>query len=333
MPRLRNVSAAEPGFTRRRAGRGFVYLDSRGVQLGVAEVARIRSLVIPPAWKDVWICRHPNGHIQAVGTDAKGRRQYLYHPYWRVRRDALKHDHVLEVASRLPAARLRVREVLATPAVGLEHATATAFRLLDLGYFRIGSDTYASANGSYGLTTLRREHVRRRGAVLVFEFRAKSGVEQLIEIRDAVTIAAVEPMRRRRGGGEELLAYKEERIWRDLTAAHVNDYLKQLIGEDVSAKDFRTWHGTVHAAVALAQRPATTVTARKRTVAAAMREVATHLGNTPTVARASYVDDRVIERYYEGRDISAALRRAERKRDESARQQVVERALLTLLRS
>jgi DNA topoisomerase IB len=332
MVRLRKVSASDVGWTRRRTGRGFTYLDSAGNRLPPQDIARIKSLVIPPAWTDVWICRYPQGHIQAVGTDAKGRRQYLYHPQWRIQRDLLKHDHVLDVARRLPPAREEVSTILGSGRRDLDFAVATAFRLLDLGYFRIGSDTYASTNGSYGLTTLRRDHVRRRGRVLVFEFTAKSGVEQSVVIDDPAVIEAVEVMRRRRGGGVELLAYKEGRSWRDLTATHVNDRLRQLLACEVSAKDFRTWHGTVHAAVALAVRPADTRTARKRAVAAAMRDVAAHLGNTPTVARASYVDERVIERYNSGQTIAAAVRRADKQPLPLQRQAVIERAVLRLLR-
>ena len=333
MVRLRRVSVNDVGWTRRRSGRGFSYLDHAGNRLSAEDMARIKSLVIPPAWTDVWICPHPRGHIQAVGTDAKGRRQYLYHPQWRIQRDQLKHDHVLEVARRLPPAREQVSSILASGRRDLDFAVATAFRLLDLGYFRIGSDTYTATNGSYGLTTLRRDHVRRRGSELIFSFTAKSGVEQSVRIDDPEVIEAVEVMRRRRGGGLELLAYKEGRSWHDLTATHVNDRLRQLLACEVSAKDFRTWHGTVHAAFALARRPAESRTSRKRAIAAAMREVAEHLGNTPTVARASYVDERVIERYQSGLTIAPAVRRADREPLPLVRQAVLERAVLRLLRS
>jgi DNA topoisomerase-1 len=330
--RLRTVSVSDVGWTRRRAGRGFTYLDAAGRRLPPEQVARIKQLAIPPAWTDVWICPHERGHVQAVGTDAKGRRQYLYHPQWRIQRDLLKHDHVLEVAGRLPPARTEVASVLRSGSPDLDFAVATAFRLLDLGYFRIGSDTYASTNGSYGLTTLQRQHVRRQGESLVFCFTAKSGVEQCVVIDDPAVVEAVEVMRRRRGGGV-LLGYRDGRRWRELTAAQVNDSLRDLLGCEVSAKDFRTWHGTVHAAVALAARPAESRTARKRAIAAAMREVAEHLGNTPTVARASYVDERVIERYQSGQTIAAAVRRAEREATADARQARLERAVLRLLRS
>lgn len=331
--RLRTVSPSGKGFTRRRSGKGFVYLDGDGARLTADHVARIKALVIPPAWNNLWISNHPNGHIQAVGTDARGRRQYLYHPEWRVKRDLAKHDRVLAVARRLPAARERVADDLASEGMPLERALATAFRLLDLGYFRIGSDSYASENGSYGLTTLERRHVHRRGDRLAFEFVAKSGVNQHIEIDDQPVLRSVETMRRRGGRDDILLAYKAKRTWSRIAASDVNAYLKDLLGDEMSAKDFRTWHGTVHAAAALAVRPpAPSVTARKKAIAAAMREVADHLGNTPTVARASYVDGRVIDLYEDGRTISAALARIQKWPPEHPQRQTsLERAVLRLL--
>jgi DNA topoisomerase-1 len=327
------VSPASRGFTRRRSGKGFVYLDGEGARLPPEQAARIKALVIPPAWTDLWICSYPNGHLQAVGTDARGRRQYLYHPGWRAKRDEAKHDRVLKVARQLPVARARVADDLDAEGMPLERALATAFRLLDLGYFRIGSDTYASENGSYGLTTLERRHVHRSGNRLSFEFAAKSGVSQHIEIRDPQVLRSVETMRRRRGEDEILLAYKGKRAWSRIGPADVNAYLKDLLGDEMSAKDFRTWHGTVHAASALAAQPvAVTAVARRKAVAAAMREVADHLGNTPAVARASYVDGRVIDLYEDGRTISAALARIEKwPPDHPERQTRLERAVLRLL--
>jgi DNA topoisomerase-1 len=331
--RLRTVTPSERGWRRRRSGAGFVYLDAIGQRLPSEEVARIRSLAIPPAWQDVWICAYPNGHIQAVGTDARGRRQYLYHPEWRIKRDRAKHDRVLAVAQRLPAARLQVAESLALQGMPIDRALATAFRLLDLGYFRIGSDTYTSENGSYGLTTLERRHVTRVRGRLLFEFVAKSGVIQQIEIADPAVLASVEMMRRRRGADEILLAYKRSRSWSRISAPEVNEYLKDLLGDEMTAKDFRTWHGTVHAAVALARlEGATTEPARKRAIATAMKDVASHLGNTPTVARASYVDGRIIDLYSDGRTIARALTRIDRLPDGDPRRQAsLERAVLRLL--
>jgi DNA topoisomerase-1 len=330
--RLRTVSPADVGWTRRRSGRGFVYLDENGAFLSTDDVARIKALVIPPAWTDVWISRYPNGHIQAVGTDARGRRQYVYHEQWRVKRDLAKHERVLAMARRLPRARRQVTEALDVEGMPLDRALATAFRLLDLGYFRIGSDTYATENGSYGLTTLERRHVTRVGRRLRFEFEAKSGVVAQIEIVDPVVLASVETMRRRRNRDEVLLAYRQRGRWSRLAATDVNDYLKDLLGVETSAKDFRTWHGTVHAAVALARQSAGSERARRRAIAEAMREVAEHLGNTPIVARGSYVDARVIDLFGDGRTIASAVDRADTLRpNDPRRQQIIERAVLRLL--
>ena len=324
------VSSSSPGWTRRRSGRGFAYLDQHGERLPASDVARIKSLVIPPAWRDVWICPHPNGHLQAVGTDDAGRRQYLYHPHWRVRRDEEKFLRVARAARALPKARAVLEEHLGTDGMSLERASAAAVRLLDLGYFRIGSDTYAE-NGSFGLTTLERRHVRRRGDVLVFTFVGKSGVEHRIEIDDPLSVAAVETMRRRRGGSERLLAYQETRRWLDLAATHVNDYLRASTGEELTAKDFRTWHATVLAAAALAasDEPGDTERSRKRAIRAAMVEVSAYLGNTPAMARSSYVDPRVIDLYEDGVTIETAVRRSYP--DPAARQAGLERAVLRLL--
>lgn len=330
--RLRQTSPEQPGWRRRRAGRGFVYLDSDGRRLEGEAAQRCRELVIPPAWQDVWICPYPNGHLQAVGTDSKGRRQYLYHPEWRRQRDLEKFEHVRHFATELPRARRDVAENLHLDGMPPERALATAFRLLDRGYFRIGSDTYTTENGSHGLTTLLRSQVRRTGDRLLFSFPAKSASERLVEVTDQTTIDAVNAMRRRRQGPEELLAFRQRRGWHHLDATMVNEYLKELLDEEVSAKDFRTWHGTVRAAVALARRPASSKTAKRRAVAAAMREVAEHLGNTATVARSAYVDPVVVDQYLDGRTIASALDRAERRRNRDRRAEDIERAVRRLLR-
>ncbi len=331
MPRLRRTSPEDPGWTRRRAGSGFTYLDVDGARLGPEEVERCKALVIPPAWQDVWICEHVNGHLQAVGTDDAGRRQYLYHPAWREQRDSLKHERVLGFGKALSRAREQILVDLGTSGMLLDRACATAARLLDLGYFRIGNDVYADSNGSFGLTTLQRHHVRKQGGTLVFDFEGKSGVEHRIEIDDPHALEALEMMRRRRGG-EQLLAYKDGRSWRDLHSTHVNDYLRRTTGEEHTAKDFRTWHATVIAAAALAQseEPGDTKASRKRAVAAAMREVADFLGNTPTLARSSYVDPRVIDLYEEGVTIAGTARRRYDTVDQ--RQAALERAVLRLLK-
>jgi DNA topoisomerase I len=332
VPRLRRTSPSDPGWTRRRAGRGFVYLDERGERLGPEEAQRVRDLVIPPAWTDVWICPYPNGHLQAVGTDDAGRRQYLYHPAWRQARDSEKFVRVLELGKALSRARERVAADLGTPGMPRERGCAVAVRLLDLGYFRIGNDVYADENNSFGLTTLERRHARRQGGTLVFEFEGKSGVEHHVVVDDGPTIEALEVMRRRRGGSQRLLAYKFGRSWRDIDAGLVNQYIRETTGMDATAKDFRTWHATVLAAAALAatDEPGESRASQKRAVSGAMREVAEYLGNTPTLARSSYVDPRVIDAYEEGRTIEKAVRRRYRGADE--RQAALERAVLRLVR-
>ena len=330
MARLRSVSPGSRGCTRRRSGKGFVYLDADGARLPAEEVERIRSLAIPPAWENVWICPHPRGHIQAVGTDTAGRRQYLYHPDWRVKRDQMKFDRVLAAASHLPAARRRVLADLALADMPRERAAATAVRLLDHGYFRIGSDAYTDANGSFGLTTLERQHVRRRGDVIVFTFVGKSGIEHRIEIDDELAMAAIDRLRKRKSASRRLLAYQQQRRWSDLDAATVNAYLAELLGGEMTAKDFRTWHATVLAALALAttDEKGDTKASRRRAIKAAVEEVAGYLGNTPTIAKSSYIDPRVLDLYESGTTIAVD---PSRYRSPERRQAAVEKAVLTLL--
>ena len=341
MARLRRTSPDQPGWTRRRAGKGFTYLDENGSRLTGEDAQRCKDLVIPPAWEGVWITPYPNGHLQAVGTDEAGRRQYLYHPDWRARRDGEKFVRILDFGKALSRARERVLTDLGAEGMELERACAVAVRLLDLGCFRIGNDVYTDTHGSFGLTTLERRHVRRRqvgrrhaskGAhVLEFDFVGKSGIEHHVEIDDPATVAALDVMRRRRGG-ERLLAWKAGKTWRDLDPGDVNDYIREATGMEATAKDFRTWHATVLAAAALAEtdEPGESKASRKRAVSSAMKEVAEFLGNTPTLARSSYVDPRVIDAYEEGRTIATATRRKHDTADE--RQAALERAVLRLLR-
>ncbi len=337
MPRLRTVSPNSPGWTRRRAGKGFIYLDEDGNRLDGDAALRCKQLVIPPAWSEVWVCPVENGHIQAVGTDDAGRRQYIYHHKWRELRDKSKHDRVLTVAARLPKARRIVARDLSLEGMPRERALAAAFRLLDLGFFRIGGETYAEQNGSYGLATIEKQHVRIEDGSVVFDYVAKSGKERLIALADQPVRDAIEVLRRRRGGGPELLAYLDGRRWRDVSSADINAYVKEVVGDDVSAKDFRTWHGTVLAAVALAGDNDTSASkaARKRAVAKAMREVAEYLGNTPTVARTSYVDPRVIDLFEDGITISPALRvvRTNVSLGDGATHGRIEQAVLDLLQT
>ncbi|GAA1429563.1 DNA topoisomerase IB [Microlunatus lacustris] len=334
MPRLRTVSPRDPGWTRRRAGKGFIYLDQDGHRLSATDAERCKLLVIPPAWQQVWICPVPNGHIQAVGTDDAGRRQYLYHEQWRRKRDQSKHDRVLEVAAKLPLARRRVARHLRLPGMPYERALGTAFRLLDLGFFRIGGEAYAESNQSYGLATIQKEHVSLEGRSVVFDYIAKSGKERYIALGDDLVRASVQLLLDRDEGGPELLAYQtEDGEWKDVGTTDINSYVKQVVGGEVSAKDFRTWHGTVIAAVALARAndTAKTASARKRAVSAAMKEVSLYLGNTPTVARASYVDPRLVDLFHDGATITPSLVGKDADLSDGATHGKVEKAVLALL--
>ncbi len=331
MVRLRRSSPDQRGWTRRRAGKGFVYLDDSGKRLPAEDAQRAKDLVIPPAWKDVWICPWPNGHLQAVGTDDAGRRQYLYHPDWRTRRDGEKFQKMLTFGKALSKAREQVLVDLGAEGMSRDRACAVAVRLLDLGYFRIGNEEYAEENNSFGLTTLERRHVRREGKALVFDFVGKSGIEHRIAIDDVGAVEALEVMRRRRGGEDRLLAWKDGKRWRPVDSDMVNEYVGRTTGIGATAKDFRTWHATVIAAAALAEAgvPATK-TASKRAVVATMKEVAEYLGNTPALARSAYVDPRVVDAFEEGKTIESAVKRRYKTAD--ARQASLERAVLRLLK-
>ncbi len=332
MPRLRRTSPDQPGWRRRRAGSGFTFVDESGKALSAADRQRCKDLVIPPAWQDVWITPHANGHLQAVGTDEAGRRQYLYHPDWRTSRDAAKFARIIDFGKAMSRVRERVLTDLGSEGMSLERACAVAVRLLDLGYFRIGNDVYTDTNGSFGLTTMRKEHVSKRGGILTFCFVGKSGIEHSISIDDEPVIEVLDVMRRRRGGGDELLAWKDGSHWRDLDSGHVNTYVREVTGMEATAKDFRTWHATVLGALALAEteEPGETKASRKRAVAGAMKEVAEFLGNTPALARSAYVDPRVVDAYESGRTIVGTARRSFKTTDE--RQAALERATLKLLR-
>jgi DNA topoisomerase IB len=297
---VREIDCNGPGMRRRGAGKGFSYLDEDGERITDADVIdRIRSLAIPPAWDDVWICSDPNGHIQATGVDAKGRRQYRYHDEWRAARDREKHDRILRFAKRLPILREQVAADIALPGMPRERVLACAVRLLELGFFRVGGEAYAEENDTYGLATLRKEHVRVRADALEFDYEAKSGQQRFCQVVDPEVRAAVVTLRRRRSPKDaELLAYKEGREWIDLRSEDINDYIQSHIGDDFTAKDFRTWVGTVLAAAGLAEHEApASETEAKRAVAGVVKDVAEHLGNTPAVARSAYIDPRVVERF------------------------------------
>src|SRR4051794_27225420 len=334
--RLRKADTGGPGIMRRRAGRGFFYVDAEGERVTDDDVlARIHDLVIPPAWQEVWICPYPGGHIQATGIDQKGRKQYLYHRKWRERRDQEKFDEMLRFARSLPTLRERVEADLGDrdeDDVGRERVLAAAVRLLDRGFFRIGSEDYAVENDTYGLATMRKDHVTLRNGFIVFDYAAKHGKRRMESIIDPEVAAVVGRLKRRRGGIDELLAYREGRRWRDVKSADINAYIKEITGEDFSAKDFRTWGATVLAAVGLAVSPARdTKTARKRAVARAIKEVAHHIGNTPAVARASYIDPRVIDRYMDGLSIAPVLEELAADPQDTAIQGDVEAAVLDLI--
>jgi len=308
--RLRRADCSGPGITRRGRGKGFEYLDEDGNRIAEEEVlARIRELAIPPAWRDVWICPYPMGHLQATGMDAAGRKQYLYHPRWRERRDQQKFDEMIDFARSLPRMRVRVEADLAGSELTRERVLACATRLLDVGFFRVGGEDYAAENESYGLATMKKSHVTVAEGAISFDYRAKSGQRRVQSLVDDDIHDIVRALKRRRGGGDELLAYKDGARWRDVKSADINEYVKEATGGDFSAKDFRTWNATVLAAVGLAVSggAASTKTSRKRAVNRAIKEVARYLGNTPAVCRASYIDPRVFDRYAAGYTIGGAL--------------------------
>lgn len=329
--RLRRVNSRTRGWTRRRAGSGWSYLGEDGATLTGEDRARVESLAIPPAWTDVWICPWPNGHLQATGVDEAGRTQYLYHPDWVRQRNLAKFDRVTEIAASLPKLREVVLEHVALTDSSRDHAAALAVRLLDSGAFRVGNDVYAK-QGSFGLTTLERRHVRAKGDTLVVRFVGKSGVDHEVVLDDAEVVAALNRMRRRRGGGPRLLEYRLAAAVSALDSADVNAYLREQTELDISAKDLRTWAATVLAAelLALSDEPGDTKASRTRAVRDVMTEVALALGNTPAVARASYVDPRLVSLYESGsvisRELFADLADADRRA-------AVEEATLRLLRS
>ncbi len=300
-----------PGIRRRRSGRGFRYFTPDGKPLAdQAALARIKALVIPPAWEDVWICPADDGHIQALGTDVAGRRQYRYHDHWREERDAAKFDRVLEFGRALPRVRKMAEQHLRDGHdLGRDRVLAAAVRLIDLGFFRSGGDEYASDHGTYGLATLLRKHVTCSNGELIFKYVGKSSKEHLQTLDDELVYPLVRSLRRRRTGScEDLFVFRSGPRWHNVTAGDINDYLRDVSGGDFTAKDFRTWHATVLAAVGLSvSLGAETDTARKRAVSRVVHEVADYLGNTPAVCRASYIDPRIITRYEEGVTIASML--------------------------
>lgn len=330
---LRYVSDEQPGILRRRAGKGFSYrLPGGGPVRDAAALRRIRALAIPPAWTQVWICPRAEGHIQATGRDAKGRKQYRYHPHWRAVRDAVKYDHMLDFARALPAIRARVEADMRRPGLPREAVLAAVVHLLDTTLIRVGNDDYAKQNRSYGLTTLQNRHVAVEGAELRFTFKGKSGRSWELGLRDRRVARIVRACQEL--PGQELFAYRDaEGVLRDVTSADVNQYLREIAGRAVTAKDFRTWAGTVLAAIALrAFEAVDRQAAAKRNLRAAIERVAARLGNTPTICRQCYVHPAVLDSYLEG---SLALEAEEEARaalqGELDRLQPEEAAVLALL--
>jgi DNA topoisomerase IB len=335
--RLRRSDPSGPGYSRRRCGKGFMYLDERGERITDPEViARITSLVIPPAWRDVWITPDPFGHIQATGSDQAGRKQYLYHPRWRARRDQEKFDDMIAFARALPALRAVVEHDIALGDLSREQVLACAARLLDRGFFRIGSEVYTVTNETYGLATMLKSHVTCSGEVIRFDYIAKEHKRRVQAIIDPEVAVIVSTLKRRRSGGEELLAFKNgDGRWRDVRSPDINAYLKAATNLDISAKDFRTWGATVLAAVGLAVIEPSELgkTGQKRAITRAVREVAFYLGNTPAVARNSYIDPRIFDRFRDGETIRRKLELVGIEPDATAIQGPVEEAVLELLES
>jgi DNA topoisomerase-1 len=317
MSRLRRIDCGAPGITRRRRGTGFEYRDEGGERIEDPEtLERIRSLAIPPAWEDVWICSDPFGHIQATGLDARSRKQYRYHDHWRARRDREKFDSMVDFARSLPKLRERVERDLRRRKLSRERVLACAVRLLDRGFFRIGSEDYAEENETYGIATMRKRHVTVVDETVTFDYEGKGGKRRVQVVGDRAIAGLVRTLRNRRGGGYELLAYRNGGEWQDLRSTDINDYIKQAIGGEHSAKDFRTWNATVLAAVVLAasarQRDLTTRGGRARAKRDAVNEVARFLGNTPAVCRASYIDPRVFDRFDGGVTVGGVFDRLPR---------------------
>ena len=335
MVRLARVNCSGPGIARVRTAEGFAYVDAGGQPVvDPVVLQRILALVLPPAWEPVWICAVANGHVQATGVDAKGRRQYRYHDAWRLQRDLAKHDRVLDFADRLPAARVRLRSDLTSAGLTRSRVLACAVRLLDLGFFRIGGEQYASENQSYGLATLHKEHVRvTSDGELEFEYVGKSGKLWQRSLAEPEVCQVVAALKRRRSGGPELLAFREAGRWVDVKSGDINGYLREATGGDDTAKDFRTWSATVLAAVGLAvSTHAESPTARRRAVTRVVREVSEKLGNTPAVCRASYIDPRIIELYAEGSVVDLTDLGEGASTGSPAFQGEVEAAVLALLR-
>lgn len=331
MARLRRSDPNAPGWSRRRRGRGFEYRDERGRRITrEADLDRIRSLAIPPAWRRVWICPDEHGHLQATGRDRAGRKQYLYHPRWRELRNRERFEGVMEFVRLLPDVRRRIARDLDPHSPSMRSVLACAVRLLDVGSFRIGGEEYAEGNETFGLATIRKEHASVNGRAVVFDYPGKAGQRIKISIDDPEVRQLITRLKRRRKGGDELLAYRRGRTWHDIRSEDINAYIKDLAGEQFSAKDFRTWNATLLAAVCLAScEPDGDAETDCRN---ACEAVASVLGNTPAVAREAYIDPRIFDAHAAGRSIRKELGRADDgRRDLFAVREQLELAVIDLL--
>jgi DNA topoisomerase I len=330
---LRYVSDAERGLARRRRGKSFTYVRAGGEALRAkAALTRIRALAIPPAWKDVWICPTADGHLQATGRDARGRKQYRYHARWREAQDQHKYERIIAFAKTLPKIRRAVARHLRKRGLPREKVLAAAVKLLETTLIRVGNEEYARDNHSFGLTTMHDEHVRIRGTTIRFDFRGKHGIEHEIDLKDRRLAAIVHACRDL--PGQELFQYLDEAgEVRDVGSGDVNDYLREISGEDFTAKDFRTWAGTALAAQALQEfRDFDSKAAAKRNVTRAIERVAERLGNTQAICRKSYVHPAVIEAYMDRSLLKTVKRQAERElRGTLHRLSAEEAAVLALL--
>jgi len=328
------VSDESPGLTRRNSGTGFAYYDTKGRLIRDREVLkRVRSLAVPPVYSNVWICPDPNGHIQATGRDDKGRKQYRYHPRWSEVRDSTKYEHLLEFAKTLPAIRARVNSDMAKRGLPREKVLATVINLLETTLIRVGNEDYAKDNGSYGLTTLRSRHVAVASSELRFNFKGKSGKIWRLQVKDRRVARVVKACQEL--PGQHLFQYIDaDSESRAVTSSDVNDYLREITGMDITAKDFRTWSGTVLAAMALSEFESFDSQAHaKKNVKIAIERVAARLGNTPTICRKCYVHPEVLNSYLDGQLLENIKSEVETElRDELAGLQPEEAAVLGLMR-
>ncbi len=309
---LHYVDDSRPGYTRRLDPDGPVYLDPKGAAVTDDEViARLKKLAIPPAYTDVWICADPRGHLQAIGRDARGRKQYRYHPEWREIRDQAKYGKMLVFGEKLPALRAQVQHDLGLPGLPRRKVVATVVALLEKTMMRVGNEEYAKTNKSFGLTTLRNRHAKVKGAALVLDFRAKHGIQQHIELKDRRLAGIVSRLQDLRG--QELFQYvDEDGTQHDISSHDVNEYLHEVTGEEITAKDFRTWAATNLAALALQEfEQFDNQAAAKKNVLRAIEKVSKLLGNTPAICRKCYIHPRIFDGYLDGSLAEALKERAE----------------------